>query len=166
MLQAYRRSRYRTRQFLRALGERPDAQTRRLAATYLDDRSAALFFEQTPRDQGHAARTATWLLACGAERELIVAGLLHDIGKGRQRLWQRVAYVLLAACGPQTLARVARPGDGWRGALDRSRRHAELGARLARSAGQPYAIAELIAGHHRPPASAEAALLQAADERA
>lgn len=161
-----RQTGYRTRQFLRALGERPDAETRRLAERFLTREQRRLFVALSPRDQRHSARTAALLLRQDyRDPELIQAALLHDVGKGRQALWQRVAYVLLAASSPRLLRRVARPGDGWRGALERSRRHAVLGAEAARRAGSPPRVVGLIRAHHDPSSEADASALAAADER-
>jgi putative nucleotidyltransferase with HDIG domain len=160
-------ARYRTRQFLRALQERPDRSSRRLVDDYLNASARSLFGGLSPRDQQHSARTAALILQAGDnDPELIVAALLHDIGKGQQRLWQRILYVLLAALSPRLLARFARPGAGWRGALDRAARHPALGAELTRAAGYSDRVAQLVAAHHRQTASGDLLALQRADERA
>jgi len=41
------------------------------------------------------------------EEALLAAALLHDVGKGGIRLWERVAFVLLKAASPRLLERVA-----------------------------------------------------------
>lgn len=161
------RVRYRVLQGLRAFWERPDAQTRQLARSYLSEEGLQLFESLSPRDQFHSARTASILITKGvSDPELLQSALLHDVGKGRQSLWQRAAYVLLAWISPALLKRVARPGAGWRGALDRSRRHAVLGAQLAAAAGYSRRVVCLVARHHDKPAAEDEAALQSADERA
>lgn len=167
MQERYHQARYRTQQLLRALNERPDSQTRRLAENYLEQRGRNLFYRLSPRDQQHSARTAALLLRSGAcDSELIAAALLHDVGKGRQQVWQRVLYVVLAAGWPGLLRRLARPGAGWRGALERAMHHASAGARLACAAGYSERVVRLVAAHHECTESSEVAALQAADRRA
>ena len=161
------RARYRTRQFLRALGERPNRETSALVDRYLGEAGSALFLTLSPRDRRHSARTAALLLDAGIrDHELIQAALLHDIGKGRQALWERIAFVLIVAANPPLLDRIARPGSGWRGALERARRHSSLGAQCARAAGYSERVAQLIDGHHDEQPTNELAMLQQADERA
>lgn len=167
MQRRYLQARYRTQQLLHALRERPDSRTRRLAESYLEQRGRALFYRLSPRDQQHSARTAALLLRSSAcDQELIAAALLHDVGKGRQQIWQRVLYVVLAAGWPGLLRRLARPGAGWRGALERAMHHAAAGARLARAAGYSERVVRLVAAHHEHGANGEVAALQAADRRA
>jgi putative nucleotidyltransferase with HDIG domain len=162
-----RRVGYRLAQGLRALRERPTPESDRLVSRLLDGEGMALFTALSPRDQFHSARTASILMASGVEDPVLLkAALLHDVGKGRQVLWQRAVYVLLSACAPRLLRRLACAGGGWRGALDRSLRHASLGAEAARHAGYPTRIVELIAHHHDTPSGTDLAALQAADERA
>ena len=161
------RTAYRFLQGARALNQRPDARSEALARRHLGAAGLELFHALSPRDQFHSARTASILIATGVnDPELLQAALLHDVGKGRQAVWQRAVYVLLAAASPSLLGRVARPGSGWRGALDRSLHHGTLGARLVQAAGYSARVADLVERHHDSPADSWQAALQEADERA
>lgn len=85
------------------LGPREEAEV----AGLLDDRLAALFWDQPVSDQRHAIESARKVLAArpGAQ-ELAKAALLHDIGKRHARLGVpgRIAATLLA------LVRLPAPG--------------------------------------------------------
>ena len=114
-------------------------------------------------DARHAERTAQILRRLGADDELITAGLLHDIAKPRNtRLWHRVAGVLLARVAPRARRELARGNSTFARYLD----HARLGAEEARRQGASDRVVFLIAGHHGPPASADARMLARADHEA
>ena len=142
---ALTRARYRARQFFGALRPHVDAGLRDGACALLGDGERALFDAMTPRDQQHCLDVYLRLRDEGHDdRDLLVAALLHDAGKGEIALWHRVAFVLLEHA-PGALDRLARDGEGWRGVLYRCRHHAELGAALARRAGSGDAVVALIA---------------------
>lgn len=160
---------YRSRQFFGSVRPRVDAALRDEAFRLLGEPQRALFSSMTVRDQQHCLAVYRRLRASFQgkdhnDSDLLVAALLHDAGKGRIALWQRVAYVLLAATAPRAIDRLARPGKGpgWRQALHRCRHHPALGAELARDAGCSPDTVALI----REDASAGEALaaLHAADE--
>lgn len=142
---------YRVRQFREALRARVEEDDRAVVTAHLTAPQQALFYRMTPRDQRHAALTCRRLMEEGhQDRDLLVAALLHDVGKGEIHLWHRVAYVLLSAGAPGLLRRLARPdAGGWRGAMYRSLHHAETGAEQARAAGVSEEAARLIREHHR-----------------
>jgi hypothetical protein len=160
------RALHRSRQLVGALRPRVDAERRAEAFALLRDGERRLFASMTPRDQQHCLDVYARLRAkSGDDRELLVAALLHDAGKGRVALWHRVAYVLLAARATRLLDRAVRQGgpgegDGWRQALYRCRHHEALGAALARAAGATERVAALIAGDDVPGQAA----LTAADD--
>ena len=165
-MRAASRALYRSRQFFGAVRPRVDAARRDEAFRLLSDAQRALFATMTLRDQQHCLAVYQRLRDQGEnDADLLVAALLHDAGKGRLALWHRVAYVLLAAIAPHTLDRLSRPGDGpaWREALYRCRRHAALGAELARAAGCSPLTVALIAEDAAASAGRLAAL-HAADE--
>lgn len=110
---------HRTRQFAGA-GREPSDADFALAREQLPPALFALFARQHPRDIVHAAATARWLLTRGySQPDLVLAALLHDVGKGEQRRIDRVVYVLADAVG--AAGRVASPASGspfggrWRG---------------------------------------------------
>ena len=83
-------------------------------------------------------------------RELLVAALLHDVGKGQLHLLDRVAYVALDAISPQLVDGIAREhGPRWRQGLWRLRHHARLGAERLIAAGSSPRVVELVAAHMR-----------------
>ncbi|MBI2765077.1 MAG: HDIG domain-containing protein [Chloroflexi bacterium] len=136
-----------------------------LAREHLPPRFFTLFEAQTPRDIVHAAGTARWLLARGyTDADLIAAALLHDIGKGDQRLRDRVAFVVFSRLGVAT--RLADPDSRLRGrrAVARSRDHSRAGADVLRRNGASERLVDLTARHHADPREdVVLALLQQAD---
>jgi hypothetical protein len=119
-----------------------------------------LYRSMTPRDQQHCLAVYAQLRENNAEdRDLLVAGMLHDCGKGKITVWHRVAFVLLDSMAPSLLRRAVahRPES----ALYRCVHHAELGAQLARTAGSSPAVVGLIRGER---ASDQLVALRAADD--
>ena len=82
------------------------------------------------RDQQHGVAVFRRVRAVyPGDAALEAAALLHDCGKGRVHLWQRVAFVLLDAVAPLMLPRIASEhGAGWRRAFWRLYHHPEIGA--------------------------------------
>jgi len=136
---------------------------------YLTPAQRRLFDSLSTRDQHHHLETLRLLAHGGSpSRVLARAALLHDIGKGHIRLYERVAYVLLTAGVPWLLERTTR-NEGWGpcGALYRIRHHAATGARWLQQLGADPREVELVAHHHLPPNDdAELRLLIAADDEA
>lgn len=117
-----------------------------------------LFVAMAGRDQDHSLRVMRTLQRIGIEQrrspthQLLVAALLHDIGKGRLATSHRVLFVLLDAAAPR-LGRYleARDGAGWRQALWRLRHHARLGAEVLTALGADERVVTLVAAHTGPP---------------
>lgn len=156
--------RHRIRQFREAaLAPSPDDLA--LAGAHLDGELLRLFQTQHPRDIRHSARTARWLLERGhSGRDIILAALLHDVGKGAQRRRDRVAHVLGGVTGIGN--RLADPRSRFevRRAVYRSLQHSEAGSRLVAEAGAPARVTALTRLHHAPAAGDPVlALLQQAD---
>ncbi|MGQ9571600.1 MAG: HD domain-containing protein [Dehalococcoidia bacterium] len=161
------RTAYRLRQFLASLGARPSPQEQQVVLDHLSQRQQQLFYSMTARDRRHCLDVFHALRRGGCEdAELLLAALLHDVGKGPVRLWHRGAYVLLSAVCPRRLTRLAQPqGRGWRRALASLHDHAARSAALAEQAGAPATVVELIRHHQRTDASdSRLALLRAADD--
>ena len=154
----------RVRQFFEA-GIQPRDEDFALAREWLTTPLLELFSTQHPRDVVHAVRTARWLLERNhAEPGLIVAALLHDVGKGRQRRLDRVAWVLAESARLGSIAASEPSRLEVRRAMARSRSHAWTSAELMRAVGAAEEAVRLVRFHHRPPAGDPVlALLQQAD---
>lgn len=161
---------YRVRQFVRAAGTwvRTLESDQVVASAYLSPPMMSLF-EAMPRyDRQHALNVLRTLQEKGhAEPDLLVAALLHDVGKsgqqgGRLRLWHRVSTVLVRAFWPGLFERLGqeRPGS-WRYPFFVQQHHAAMGAELARQAGCSVVTVELIRRHEDPPDQVDDHLLAA-----
>jgi len=141
----------------------------RTVEALLGPRELRCFRALQGREQRHAVDVLRHLEAHDAPSEdLRVAALLHNVGKGRVRLYERVAYTLLAMFAPGLLDRVAVPeGRGFRGAMAAQRDHPTLGAELLARLGVRPRVVELVRGHHDDSADgdAELAALIDADRR-
>lgn len=165
---------YRARQFFLALQARPpsDLQT---AQTLLSPALLELFRGLQSDEQSHSLSVLRRLREQGEnDPDLLVAALLHDVGKARfpLRLWERVWIVLVKSLLP---GYAARWGAGAPRGIHRSlviaARHPAWGAEMAQQAGASPRVVELIRRHQEmlPPAAnspTECLLrkLQAADE--
>src|SRR5207237_3563540 len=99
------------------------------------------------------------------DRSLFVAALLHDCGKGRIALWQRVVHVLLGAVAPGLRRRIAGSGGpAWRQAFYRLLHHPELGAEIVARTGADGDTVRMIREQESVTPDERLALLQAADE--
>lgn len=134
-------------------------------AGWLTPAQLALFDGMPVADQRHGLDVLGRLRASGPEdRDLFLAGLFHDAGKGRSiRLWHRVAWSLGELLGAWVHGVAARlPGGG--DAMARLRDHADRSAALAVAAGCGPRTADLIRGDVSNGDAPAAALLHAADE--
>ncbi len=159
------RALYRGRQFFGSVRPRVDDAQRTEAFEVLTDGQRDLFSSMTLRDQQHCLAVYQKLRDDGHDdRDLLVAALLHDAGKGDIALWHRVAFVMLDAAASSLLDRLTRAGDSshWREALYRCRNHAELGAALAKQAGSSEQVVHLIREEDHD--DVQLAALRAADE--
>jgi hypothetical protein len=124
----------------------------------------ALFDAMHVADRRHGLDVVASLRADGVtEPDLLVAGLLHDAGKGETGVWPRVAYTLGARYG-SWIPRLARVIPGFRSALERLRLHAETSATLAAAAGCSARTVELIRNQDAPLDPEFGELLRLADE--
>ena len=94
--------------------------------------------------------------------DLLVAALLHDIGKTKLRLqwWERVIAVLGGALCPgrSKIWGLAEP-TGWRRAFVIKAQHPAWGATMAAAAGTSPLAVELIHRHQNPLTNTDLALL-------
>jgi putative nucleotidyltransferase with HDIG domain len=138
------RARYRVRQFIRGL--RPHLRAHEVAEARgrLSEREFALFLNAQPRDRRHSMDLYRLLQQRGASDDVLVAALVHDVGKGRIATWHRVAFVAL---GPLVGPLASNSGRRWRRALWRLREHARLGAEMLRRAGSSPRVVEIVEAH-------------------
>lgn len=133
-------------------------------AAWLGEEQRRLFDAMHIADQRHGLDVVATLRAEGVDDpDVIVAGLLHDAGKGQTGVWPRVAFSLGQAYGAW-IWRVAAPLPGFRSALDRLREHAQTSAVLAAGAGCSPRTVELIRHQDAPIDPDAGRLLQLADE--
>ncbi len=115
-------------------------------------------------DRRHGLDVVATLRSEGvADPEVLVAGLLHDAGKGDTGVWPRVAHSLAQAYG-HWIWRTAGVLPGMAGAIERLRDHAETSAQLAAAAGCSPRTVELIRHQDAPIDPDAGRLLQLADE--
>jgi hypothetical protein len=109
-------------------------------------------------DQRHLCAVYRYLRNSGvSDRDLLRAGLLHDLGKaslgGRVTLLDRTLNVLLGAFAPALRDRLARlPAPRWRLGLALALHHPQLGADWASHLGCSERTCWLIAHHADDPA--------------
>ena len=154
----------RVRQFRSHVRARVGPGERAGLADWLTRDQLALFDSMHVADRRHGLDVVATLRLEGLDDpELMLAGLLHDAGKGHTGVWPRVAFALGQAYG-RWIWRVAGVVPGWRVALARLADHAESSARLAEAAGCSPRTVELIR-HQEAPVDPEAGrALQLADE--
>ena len=139
----------RFRQTYRHLRVAPDEELLREAPAL----ARPVLLAMSPSDRRHALVTYAALAAAGADDELRLAGLLHDMGKPREaRLWHRVAAVL----APGVAARLGATGRAYVA-------HAARGAEMARALGLSARVARVIARHHDAPLDEDDRMLHAAE---
>lgn len=154
-----------TRQFLRHVAGRVTQREIEGLRTWLTPAQLRLFEQMHRADQRHGLDVVTALRAAGhAERDLLLAGLLHDSGKGRGvGLWHRVAWSLAERYG-SGVRRAAERLPGFARAFATLERHPERSAELALAAGCSERAAELIRHQSQPTDPLLGEALRLADE--
>jgi hypothetical protein len=133
-------------------------------ATWLSPTQLALFESMHPADRRHGLDVVASLRAADVvSTDALVAGLLHDAGKGRTGVWPRVAFSLGDRYG-HWIWRVAAFLPGFGSALERLRTHAERSADLAATAGCSPRTVELIRNQEAAVDLEFGELLRLADE--
>jgi hypothetical protein len=123
-----------------------------------------LFDSMHVADRRHGLDVVRTLRADGVtDDEVLLAGLLHDAGKGATGVLPRVAFSLGQAYG-SWVWRVAGVVPGWAEALRRLHGHAESSAVLAAEAGCSARTVELIRHQDAPVDPVDGRALQLADE--
>lgn len=154
----------RARQFRAHLRARVGPGERAALATWTTPAQQALFDAMHVADRRHGLDVVGSLRAEGvAERDVLLAGLLHDAGKGQTGVWPRVAYSLGSRYG-SWIWRLAAVVPGFGPALERLRTHADTSAALAAAAGCSARTVELIRHQDAPTDPEFGELLRLADE--
>ena len=152
------------RQTRQHLGARVAAGERHALAGWLTPAQLAVFDAMHLADRRHGLDVVAALRAGGeTDRDVLVAGLLHDAGKGDAGVIPRIVYSLGQA-GLRFPVRIARLVPGVRRALDRLAVHAESSARLAEAAGCSPRTVELIRWQDTPRDPDAGERLRLADE--
>ena len=131
---------------------------------WLSPPQLALFDSMHAADRRHGLDVVASLRADGVtEPEVLVAGLLHDAGKGDTGVWPRVAHTLGSRYGTWVWSASARL-PGFAAALERLRTHADTSAALAEAAGCSARTVALIRDQETPTDPEFGELLRLADE--
>jgi len=155
----------RTRQFIRYVTGRVTTAERESLRSWLTAQQLALFDSMHRADRRHGLDVVAMLRReAHTDADLLLAGLLHDSGKGRDlHVWHRVAWSL----GERHGERVRNAFESlptFRKAFATIATHAEVSADLALAAGCSERCAELIR-HQAAPVDQELGVaLQLADE--
>jgi hypothetical protein len=137
---------------------------RQALAAWLRPPELELFDSMHVADRRHGLDVVAVLRRSGVtDRDVLVAGLLHDCAKGDTGAGPRIAWSLGEVLGPGVV-RVARLVPGWSPALDRLRDHAEASAVLVARAGLPAWAADLVRYQSEPRDAHYGVLLHFADE--
>jgi len=153
-----------TRQALRHVRARVAPHERDAVAVWLSPAELALFDGMHVADRRHGLDVVASLRAEGdTDQDLLVAGLLHDAGKGDTGFLPRVVYSLTTAYGAWIGAAVAW-WPGMASALGRLRDHAATSARMAAAAGCSGRTVELIRWQDEPHDPVAGERLRLADE--
>ncbi len=152
------------RQFRTHLRARVTPKERAALASWTTAPQLALFDSMHVADRRHGLDVVASLRADGVtEPDALLAGLLHDAGKGDTGVWPRVAWSLGEAYGAWVW-RVAGVLPGFGAALERLGVHAETSARLAAAAGCSARTVDLIRYQEAPRDPEFGELLRLADE--
>jgi hypothetical protein len=155
----------RIRQFARYMTGRVSAGERRALGSWLTPAQLALFEQMHRADQRHGLDVVATLRRSGhSEPDLLVAGLLHDCGKGRSlQVWHRVGWSLDQRYGDGVRRTIVKlPTFGM--AFATLEVHADRSAELALAAGCSPRTADLIRHQDDPTDEDLGVALQLADE--
>jgi hypothetical protein len=152
------------RQVGRHLAASTSADERRALETWLRPGELALWDQMHVADRRHGLDVVGHLRRAEVtDRDVLVAGLLHDCAKGDTGVLPRIAYSLGQRYGAWVW-RLAGVVPGWSGALARLRSHPDASARLAAEAGCSARTQDLIRHQDRPVDPVAGEQLRLADE--
>jgi len=152
------------RQTRRHLSARVSPREREDVTTWLRPAELAIFDGMHIADRRHGLDVVATLRADGVtDPEVLVAGLLHDAGKGDTSILPRVIYSLSAAYG-DWICRTVSWLPGMATSIARLRAHAETSAQMAAAAGCSARTVELIRWQDAPRDPEAGERLRLADE--
>lgn len=160
---------YRVWQLVQALSARQLTPTEwEEVASLLTIAEQRLFRQMEPRDQQHSLQVLRTLASRGERcHDLLVAALLHDVGKSRYplRVWERPIVVLIRLFRPSMVDRWGQlRGDswGWRRPFVVYEHHPAWGAQMAAAVGCSPLTVWLIRWHQGQPEPEERSWLRQA----
>ena len=154
----------RTRQARRHVTARVTSVERAAVAGWLSPDQLAMFDSMHVSDRRHGLDVVASLRTDGTtDTEVLLAGLLHDAGKGDTGLVPRVIHSLSQAYGAG-LGRTMASLPGLRAPLERLRTHAETSASMAAAAGCSARTVDLIRWQDAPRDPEAGERLRLADE--
>lgn len=149
--------RYRTLQFLRTFWNKPTSADLQIVSAHLPVVLRSLFDRMTPADQAHSIRVCQTLLRQGQDNpDLLIAALLHDVGKSvlQPTVWERVLVVLANQIVPERVFMWSEAeARGLRRAFVIAHKHPEWGADLVAEHGGSNIAVQLIRFHQTQPGS-------------
>ena len=152
------------RQFRAHVTARVSTRERSELAGWLSPPQLALFDSMHIADRRHGLDVVATLRSDGVtDLEVLVAGLLHDSGKGNTGVLPRVAFSLGQHYGPW-IWRIASVVPGWDATMSRLATHADASAVLAEAAGCSTRTVSLIRFQDAPRDAEFGELLRLADE--
>lgn len=154
----------RARQFRAHLRANVAPRERAALVPWITPAQLACFDTMHVADRRHGLDVVASLRAEGvAEPDVLIAGLIHDAGKGDTGVGARVAYTLGTRYG-RWIWGGAAVVPGYRSALERLRTHAETSAAIAAEAGCSPRTVELIRNQDAPNDPEFGELLRLADD--
>jgi hypothetical protein len=152
------------RRFRSHLRARVRPEERSALVAWLSPAQLALFDAMHVADRRHGLDVVASLRFEEVDdADVLLAGLLHDAGKGATGVWPRVAYSLGQSYGAWVWT-AARRLPGMTPALARLAAHADRSAELALAAGCSIRTVALIRDQERPTDREYGELLRLADE--
>ena len=152
------------RQLLAHVRARVSAAERSALRDWVSEAQVNVFDAMTVADQRHGLDVVASLRRDGiANPEVLVAGLLHDAGKGATGVLPRIVHSLGQAFGPRLVTGMARL-PGLAAPLTRLGEHPERSAAMAAAAGCSERTIELIRWQDSPRDPEYGERLRLADE--
>ena len=145
------RVRYRINQFWQAVTASPSEEDLRKVNKVLSLEMISLFREMQASEQAHSINIYKQLRANGdTNQDLLVAALLHDVGKSRYplKIWERILIVFGNTFFPRQVKRWGkREPSGWVRPFVIAENHPTWGAEMAEEAGAPTTTVMIIRRH-------------------